>query len=423
MPKLVTPLSDAKCRNAKIKPRQYYLPDGNGLRLLVKPSGVKVWRYDYTRPSGKKNSLTIANYPALSLEEARKKRAEFESLLAKKVDPSEVRKTSQAETFEPLAMEWLKKKKQVWSATHTETTLARMTNNLFPWIGTRPVKEITAPELLAVLRRIETRGAIETAHRCKSIAGQVFRYAISTGRAERDVAADLTGALQEVIPQHHSAITDPKELAQLLRDIDQYKGHLITRAALAIAPLVFQRPGELRFAEWSEIDLDTATWSIPIERMKLKKTKKVDRAGEKHFVPLSRQAVEILQMIHPLTGRGKLVFPSARIAPDATGTSAKPLSENTLNAALRRLGYDKHTMTTHGWRAVARSLLDEILGHKPTAIEKQLFRAVSDPLGESYNRAQHLDERREMMQRWADYLNGLKNDSAKVIPLKKKVNN
>lgn len=418
MPKLVTPLSDAKCRNAKIKPRQYYLPDGRGLRLLVKPSGVKVWRYDYTRPSGKKNSLTIANYPAISLDEARGQRAKFESLLARKVDPSEVRKTSQKETFEPIALEWLKKKQRVWSATHTETTLARMTNNLFPWIGTRPVKEITAPELLAVLRRIESRGAIETAHRCKSIAGQVFRYAISTGIAERDVAADLKGALQEVIPQHHSAITDPKELAQLLRDIDQYKGHLITRAALTIAPLVFQRPGELRFAEWSEIDLDTATWLIPIERMKLKKTKKVDRAGEKHFVPLSRQAVEILQMIHPLTGRGKLVFPSARIAPDATGTSAKPLSENTLNAALRRLGYDKHTMTTHGWRAVARSLLDEILGHKPTAIEKQLFHAVSDPLGETYNRAQHLDERRQMMQRWADYLDGLKS-GAKVIPLQR----
>lgn len=218
---------------------------------------------------------------------------------------------------------------------------------------------------------------------------------------------------------HHSAILKPADLAQLPRDIDEYRGHFIVRCALRFAPLVFQRPGELRYAEWSEIELDTATWKIPIERMKLKKTEKIKRAGEKHIVPLSRQALSILDEIHPLTGQGKLIFPSARIAPDSKGKSAKPLSENTLNAALRNIGYDKDTMTTHGWRSVARSLLDEILGHKPTAIERQLFHAVADPLGESYNRAQHLDERREMMQRWSDYLDGLKEDRAKVIPIQR----
>lgn len=422
MPKLVTPLTDAKCRNARIKHKQYYLPDGKGLRLLVKTSGEKVWRYDYVRPSGKKNSLTVGKYPSTSLDDARNMRREFESLLAKKTDPSVARKLTKEDSFEPIAIEWLKTKMS-WSSSHAETTLKRLENNLFPWLGTRPVKEITAQELLAVLRRIEARGAIETAHRCKSIAGQVFRYAIATGRAERDVAADLKGALQDVVHTHHAAITDLDKLSTylspLLRAIDKYKGHIITRAALKFAPLVFQRPGELRYAEWAEIDLDTATWSIPIERMKLRKTEKARRAGEKHIVPLSRQAVEILQELFPLTGRGKYIFPSARIAPDTTGKSAKPLSENTLNAALRNMGFDKETMTTHGWRAVARSLIDEVLGHKPSVIERQLFHAVSDPNGESYNRAQHLEERRLMMQRWADYLDGLKEDKAKVIPIAK----
>ena len=417
MPKQVKPLTDAKCRNVKTKKKQFKLSDGQGLYLLVRSDGSKLWRFDYTRPSGKRNTLSFGKYPSITLNDARIERALVKAQLAKKIDPADLRKVSKEDSFEPVALEWIKTKIS-WSDSHAETTLKRLENNIFPWLGTRPIREITAPELLAVLRRIEARGAVETAHRCRSICGQVLRYGISTGRAERDVAADLRGALQEVLTKHHPAITEARELPPLLRAIDKYKGHFIVRCALKFAPLVFQRPGELRYAEWSEIDFDTATWSIPIERMKLKMTKKIERSGEKHIVPLSSQSLGILEEIYPLTGKGKLVFPSVRIAPDSMGSSAKPLSENTLNAALRNMGFDKHTMTTHGWRAVARSLLDEILGHKPTAIEKQLFHTVSDPLGESYNRAQHFDERREMMQRWADYLDNVKEDKYKVIPFR-----
>ncbi len=419
MPKAVKKLTDARIRTAKLKDKPYRLSHGEGLYLIIKSDGSKLWRFDYTRPAGGRNTLAFGRYPDTSLVDAQEKLREARKQLADKIDPSDVRKTSQAETFEPIALEWLKKKKKVWSESHSETTLSRMKNNLFPWIGNRPIREITATELLSVLRRIESRGAVETAHRCKSIAGQVFCYAVSTGRADRDVSSDLKGALQEVIPTHHPALLDEVKLGQLLRDIDSYSGHFITCCALQLAPLVFQRPGELRFAEWCEFNLDESTWEIPIERMKLKTNQKIKRAGEKHLIPLSHQAVAILKELQPLTGSGRLVFPSIRIAPDTKGKNAKPLSENTLNAALRNLGYDKKTHSTHGWRAVARTKLDEILGHSPTAIEKQLFHAVADPLGESYNRAQHLDERFRMMQIWADYLDGLKQNKAKVVPIRK----
>jgi integrase len=419
MPKAVKKLTEARIRTTKLKDKPYRLSHGEGLYLIIKPDGSKLWRFDYTRPSGGRNTLAFGRYPDTSLVDAQQKLRGARKQLADKIDPSDVRKTSQEETFEPIALEWLKKKKHVWSESHFDTTLARMENNLFPWIGKRPIREVTATELLSVLRRIESRGAVETAHRCKSIAGQVFRYGISIGKADRDVSSDLRGALQEVIPQNHPALLDPVKVGQLLRDIDQYSGHFIVCLALRLAPLVFQRPGELRYAEWDEFNLEAGTWIIPIERMKLKLNQKAKRAGEKHMVPLSTQAIAILREIHPLTGKGKLVFPSVRIAPDTKGKNAKPLSENTLNAALRNMGYDKSTMTTHGWRAVARTLLDAILGHTPTAIERQLFHAVADPLGESYNRAQHVDERRRMMQIWADYLDGLKEDKAKVIPIRK----
>jgi integrase len=416
MPKRVAPLSEARVRNAKAKYRDYRLSDGDGLYLLVKKSGSRLWRFDFTNLAGKRNTLAFGKYPDVSLALARERRGEARQQLTNNIDPGAVRNLSKEESFEPVALEWLKKQKAIWSDSHAKTTFDRLNNNIFPWLGTRPVKEISAPELLSVLRRIEARGAIETAHRCRSICGQVFKYAIATGRAERDVSADLQGALQPVVKSHHSAILEPKQLPPLLKAIDGYSGHFIVRCALRLAPMLFQRPGEMRFACWSEIDFESATWAIPIEKMKLKKTEKVNRAGEKHVVPLSRQAMVILKELYPLTGRGTLVFPSVRIAPDTVGSSSKPISENTLNAALRNLGYDKDTMTTHGWRSIARSLLDEVLGHKPTAIERQLFHAVADPLGEAYNRAQHLDERRAMMQRWADYLDGLRN-GAKVISL------
>lgn len=416
MPKHVKTLTDAKCRNARTKEQQLKMADGQGLFLLVKPDGTKFWRYDYMRPSGKRNSLSFGKYPEVTLQEARDKRSEARAQLAKSIDPADVRRTTQAETFEPIALEWIDTKSS-WSERHKETTLSRLRLNIFPWLGVRPIKEIAAPELLAVLRRIEAKGNIETAHRCRSICGQVFRYAIATGRCDRDVAADLKGALKEVVVNCHAAIIETKELAALLRAMEDYSGHYVVCAALRFAPLVFLRPGELRHARWQEFDLETATWAIPIERMKLKKTEKIRRAGQKHVVPLSRQALEIIQELQPLTGQGDLVFPSVRIAPDAKGKSAKPLSENTIGAALNSLGY-KGLMTAHGWRATAKSHLEEVLGHNKSAVERQLAHAVSDPNGESYDRAQYFDERREMMQRWADYLDMLK-AGGKVIPLRR----
>jgi len=418
MPKRVLPLTDLKIRNAKVNKsgKTSRLSDGDGLYVLIKPDGAKLWRFDYTRPSGQRNTLSFGTYPEVSLDAAREERLVARRQLRNKIDPGVIRKTNRAETFEPIAYEWIKNQSAKWSDSHTNTTLKRLKGNIFPWLGTRPVKEITSSEVLSVLRRIEQRGAIETAHRCKSICSQVFRYAISTDRAETDPVAGLKDALQAVVPKPHPAILDPIVIGRLLREIENYKGHFITKCALRLAPLVFQRPGELRFARWAEIDFKSGTWIIPVERMKLKKSQKIARAGESHIVPLSNQALAVLNEIHPLTGEGSLVFPSVRIAPNSKGSSAKPLSENTLNAALRNMGFDKNTMTTHGWRSIARSLLDEILGHKPTAIERQLFHAVADPLGESYNRAQHFDERRKMMQRWADYLDSLK-AGAKVVPL------
>lgn len=408
MPKVVSPLTDLKCRNAKAKEKPYALSDGKGLRLSVGPDGGKTWRFDYTRPSGKRNSLSFGAYPAVSLEEARQKRDAAKKQLANHIDPGLVRLESEVNTFKKIALEWIDNKSSNWSESHKTTTLSRLTNNVFPWLGSRPIKEITPMELLAVLKRIESRGAAETAHRCRSICGQIFRFAIASGRAEQDAAAPLQGALQPWIPKPYPALTDPEEIGKLLVAIDAYTGHFTTKCALKLAPLTFQRPGELRHARWSEFDLESATWAIPVERMKLNKAQKVRRKGEVHIVPLSRQALEIICELQPLTGNGDYLFPSVRTAVDARGRNARPISENTLNAALRYMGFDKMTMTSHGWRSIARSKLDEILDHKPTAIERQLFHSVADPLGESYNRAQHFDERRVMMQRWADYLDVLK---------------
>jgi integrase len=276
-----------------------------------------------------------------------------------------------------------------------------MKNDLFPWIGSKPIVNIKAPELLAVLRRVESRGAIETARRLRIIAGQVFKYAVKTGRAERDPAADLRGALAPAKENHHAAITEPKEVAPLLRAIDGYQGSFVVKCALKLAPLFFVRPGELRHAEWSEIDLDEAVWSIPADKMKMKQA---------HIVPLCRQAIEILKELQPLTGASKYVFPSGR-------SFARAMSENAVNAALRRMGYDKGTMTGHGFRAMARTILDEVLQVRPDFIEHQLAHAVRDPNGRAYNRTAHLEERRKMMQKWADYLDGLK-AGAKVLPFK-----
>jgi integrase len=285
-----------------------------------------------------------------------------------------------------VAREWYAKHTSAWAESHGSRIIRRLERDIFPWLGKGPVAEITPPELLAVVRRIEGRGALETAHRALQNCGQVFRYAIATARAERDPSQDLRGALPPVKEGHFAAVTDPKRLGEILRAFDGYEGTLPVRCALRLAPLVFVRPGELRKALWADIDLEAAEW-----RYEFTKT------GTPHIVPLSRQATEILEEIHPLTGRSSYVFPSARSA-------QRPMSDNAILAALRRMGIPKDEMTGHGFRAAARTILDEVLGFPPHLIEHQLAHAVRDPLGRAYNRTAHLAERRDMMQAWADYL-------------------
>lgn len=401
-------LTDVKARNAKPGEKQVKLFDGDGLFLLVAPAGGKWWRFKY-RFGGKEKLLALGTYPEVSLADARQRREDARKLLAKGVDPGEVKKAQKAATvavtensFEVVAREWHSRQKTVWTEGHAERTMQRLERDVFLTIGKRPIGEITPPELLAAFRRIESRGAHETAHRARFVCGQIFRYAVATGRAERDPAADLRGALTPLRGKHHAAITDPKDVAPLLRAIDGYQGSFVVKSALLLAPLVFVRPGELRQAEWTEIDLDAAEWNIPGDRMKMK---------QPHLVPLSPQAVVILRELQALTGASRYVFPSGR-------SFARPMSNNAINAALRRMGFDKDEMTGHGFRAMARTILDEVLQVRPDFIEHQLAHAVKDPNGRAYNRTAHLAERRKMMQTWADYLDGLKS-GAKVIPLKR----
>ena len=407
MAKKVMPLSEMRVRTAKPKEKPYKLTDGDGLFLLITPQDGKYFRFKY-RFDGKEKLLAFGTYPEVSLADARQRRDEARKQIAHGIDPGAVRKamkqaeTEEKETFEVIAREWHTKFTPTWTPGHAETIMSRLERDLFPWIGKRPMSEIKAPELLAVLRRVESRGALESAHRIRTIAGQVFRYAVATGRAERDPSTDLKGALPQPKENHHAAITDPKEVAPLLRAIDGYQGHFVVKCALRLAPMFFVRPGELRNAEWAEIDLEEAVWSIPAEKMKMKQA---------HIVLLCRQAIEILTELKELTGNSKYVFPSGR-------TFARPMSNNAILAALRRMGYDNDTMTGHGFRAMARTILDEILHENPYVIEAQLAHRVPDPLGRAYNRTTHLPERRKMMQRWADYLDGLK-QGAKVLPMKK----
>lgn len=413
------PLTDAAIRTAKVADKPVRKFDSGGLYLEITPNGGKWWRFKY-RYGGKEKRLSLGVYPDVPLagrrdkttgewiDGARDKRDKARQLLANGIDPGEHRKAAKAasaqraaNSFEVVAREWTAKFAPHRAASHSKNTLGRLERDVFPWIGDRPILEVTAPELLTALRRIEGRGAAETAHRVRQICGQVFRYAIATGRAQRDPAADLRGALAPVRVTHFAAITDPKGIGGLLRAIDGYQGHPVTRAALRLAPLVFVRPGELRAADWSEIDLERAEWNIGAERMKM---------GVAHLVPLSKQAVEILKDLRPLTGAGRYVFPSAR-------TSTRPMSDNAILAALRRMAVPKDQMSGHGFRALARTVLDEVLGIRPDYIEHQLAHAVRDPLGRAYNRTSHLPERRAMMQQWADYLDKLK-AGAEVIPLR-----
>lgn len=402
-------LTDAAIRRAKPTEKTQKLFDGFGLFLEVTPTGGRRWRQKY-RFGGKEKLLAHGTYPTVSLAEARERRDEARKLLSRGLDPAEHRKAERAagmersgNTFEVIAREWLAK--QTWVPHYRIKVEAWFQNDIWPWIGGLPIAEITAPQFLQCAQRMENRGAIESAHRMLQNCGQVMRYAIATGRADRNPVTDLRGALKSPPERHHAAITDPKEIGGLLRAIDAYTGSLPTKIALQLAPLVFVRPGELRQAEWSEIDLDAAEWNIPAGKMKMRLP---------HLVPLSSQAVELLRELEPLTAsRSIYVFPGGRSA-------KQPMSNNAINAALRRMGFDRDTMTAHGFRAMARTVLDEVLGFRPDVIEHQLAHAVKDANGRAYNRTSFLPHRREMMQKWADYLDELKADtSGKVLAFRK----
>jgi len=408
------PLTDTAIRSAKPQTKAVKLFDGGGLYVEVNPAGGKWWRWKY-RFGGKEKRLSLGVYPDVSLKAAREKRDAARQQLAAGIDPGQARRAEKlaqagAESFEAIAREWHAKFSPGWVASHGDRILKRLEKDLFPWIGKRPIAEIKAPELLAVLRRIESRGALETAHRAMQNCGQVFRYAVATGRAERDPTGDLRGALPAPKEKHHASIIDQKRIGELLRAIDAYEGFFATKCALRLAPLVFVRPGELRKAQWPEIDLDKAEWRIPAERMKMR---------EQHIVPLSQQAVAILRELEPLTNRAMPSKPDAPryIFPGAQSRE-RPMSENAVLAALRRMGYTKDEMTGHGFRSMASTLLHE-QGWNHQVIERQLAHAERNAVSAAYNFAEHLPERRKMMQAWADHLDGLK-ASAEVIPIFKK---
>ena len=389
-------LTDLAVRKAAVRDKPYRLSDEKGLYLEVALSRSKYWRWKF-RFGGKEKRLALGVYPEVTLAEARTARDGARKLLASGVDPSEARRAQKASrvelaenSFEAVAREWFAKYAPTWVATHADKILRRLERDIFPWVGSRPVDKVSAPVLLVCLRRIEERGAIETAHRALQNCGKVFRYAIATGRAERDVSADLRGALSPVVESHHASITDPKAIRALLRSIEGYEGSFVTKCALRLAALAFVRPGELRKADWAEFDLDKAEWRIPAARMKMR---------EVHIVPLATQAVATLKELLALTGHGRYVFPGAR-------TNGRPMSENTVNAALRRLGYAKDEMTGHGFRSMASTILNE-QGWSRDAIERQLAHGERNNVCAAYNFAEYLPERRRMMQAWADYLDTL----------------
>jgi integrase len=403
------PLSDMAARNAKPREKAYKLSDANGLYLQVEPNGSKLWRLKY-RFHGKENRLSFGAYPAVTLAQARERQLDARHVLRNDVDPGELKKHAKraavvagGNTFEAVAREWFVKFSSGWAASHSAKVLLRLENDLFPWLGSRPVASIEADELLATIRRIESRGALDSAHRCLGYCSQIFRYAIATARAKRNPAADLRGALPPTKGGHFASIIDPEKVGELLRAIDGYEGAFLTRCALRLAPLTFVRPGELRTAEWGHVDLRAAEWRIPAERMKMR---------EDLIVPLSRQAMGILAELQPSTGSGQYLFPTVQCA-------TRPMSENTINAALRRLGYAGDEMTGHGFRAMARTLLDEVLGYRVEWIEHQLAHEVKDHNGRAYNRTAFLQGRKEMMQAWANYLDGLR-VRKKVIPITSK---
>lgn len=402
------PLTDLFVRKVKHsgKPSGDKYSDGRSLYLLVRESN-KYWRMNY-RIEGRYKTLALGIYPEVSLADARELCADARKLVRAGKDPKppkekplDPQQEAERNTFEALAMLWLVKIEPTRSAATQDKVRAWLEHDLIPFIGQKPAAAIKARDILSVVQRVEARGAIDTAHRIKQVCGQILRYGVAIGWIERDVTPDLRGALMAVPRTNFAAITEPKDLAPLLRAIYAYKGHVYAVAALKLTPMLFVRPGELRGAEWVEFDLDAAEWRIPAAKMKMK---------TEHMVPLPTQAVEILREMYRVTGHGRFVFPSLR-------TDAACMSENTINAALRGMGFSKDVMTAHGFRATARTILDEVLNERVDLIEHQLAHRVIDPNGRAYNRTAHLPARRVMMQRWADYLDKLR-AGADVIPLR-----
>lgn len=397
-------LTNIAIRNAKPSSKPCRLYDSGGLYLEIAPTGGKWWRFKY-RYAGKEKRLSLGVYPEVSLSEARERRDENRKLLAQGTDPSLARKQekllrhAQSETFELIALEWFERFNPKWTQSYADEILRWFKKDLLPSLGALPINEVTPAILLATIRRIEARGAVDTAHRVLQICSQVFRYAVVCGKAERDPAGDLRGALTPTKKKHYASITDPRELGGLLRAIDGYNGSHVVRCALQLAPLLFVRPGELRRAEWSEIDFEEAQWRIPAEKMKMRM---------QHIVPLSKQALDILDELHPLTSLGRFIFPGVR-------SSSRPMSGNAVTAALRYMGYSSDQVTGHGFRSTASTLLNE-QGWNRDAIERQLAHAERNNVRAAYNFAEFLPERRKMMQAWADYLDGLREDG-RVINL------
>ena len=403
-------LTDQAIRSAKPLAKNIRLSDGNNLYLLIKPNNSRLWRVDYSINS-KRKTLSLGAYPLVTLANARTKAIELKKLVASGIDPSEKRKVTKAKdvkqklnedransgltplgSFKHVADEWYEKKMQLMADSYKGRVYSRLERDIFPFIGNKQIKDVTAQELLIVIQKIEERGAVESAHRTLRTCSQIFRYGIVTGRVENDITLSLKGALSTVKGGHFSAITDPNQLKGLLMSIETFSGSKVVHAALKLAPHVFVRPIELRTAKWKDINFDTKEWRYLVTKTKTE-----------HIVPLSTQVILILKSIEPYTGKGEYVFPSAR-----TPNGSRSLSDVGLLAALRRLGYEKDVVTVHGFRATARTLLDEVLKFRPDYIEHQLAHRVKDPLGRAYNRTTHLEERREMMQVWSDYLTELK---------------
>jgi integrase len=417
MAKTTELLTDADCRNAVCPPelKRRRLSDGGSLYLEVSPNGSRRWFFKFY-PDGKESRLALGSYPAVSLKEARKARDKARQARHHGTNPVQARraekiarKTESATTFEAVARELHATKASGWSDSHAAQWLRCLEKDVFPWVGSLPLADITAPMLLEVFRKVQARGALRMGHDLREYSGQVFRYGIATDRCERNPAADLRGALVPFVERNLGAVLDPAEAGALMRSIDGYKGQPLTRAALVLSALLFQRPGNVRMMEWVELDLDAGLWTIPADKMKRDKAGKAN--GRPHFVPLAQQAVAALREIQPLSGGGRYVFPSL-LGDD------RPMSENTIRAALRRMGYGNEDHSAHGFRAMARTLMVERLsGINPEVIEAQLAHGKSGPLGSAYDRAEYMAQRRQMMNTWADYLDQLR-DGGKVIPIR-----